>query len=125
MRLLFVHERWGALGGAEANILAAATELRQRGHVLGLASGDSTGRDEAHWREVFSERFFLDSKGGADAVERALARFFPDVIFIHKLTDDAVLRALLASGRPVVRMVHDHDLCCMRGYKYHYFTRKI
>jgi len=32
---------------------------------------------------------------------------------------------LQAASRPTIRMVHDHDLCCMRGYKYHYFSRRI
>ena len=34
MRLLFVHERFGAFGGAEANVLVTAHELRRRGHTL-------------------------------------------------------------------------------------------
>ena len=125
MRLLFVHERMGALGGAEANILATAGELRQRGHTLALACGECTGRDESAWHEIFTERFFIPARDAAAGVERALGRFSPDVVFIHKMADADVLRALVDSGRPVVRMVHDHDLYCMRGYKYNIFSRKI
>ena len=39
MRLLYVHERIGTLGGAEINILRTAHELRRRGHIVGLAHG--------------------------------------------------------------------------------------
>jgi glycosyltransferase involved in cell wall biosynthesis len=35
-----------------------------------------------------------------------------------------VIEALLASGRPLVRMVHDHDIYCMKSYKYAYFSRR-
>jgi glycosyltransferase involved in cell wall biosynthesis len=41
------------------------------------------------------------------------------------MPDLGVLQALVASGRPLVRMVHDHDIYCMRSYKYNYFTREI
>ena len=36
MKLLFVHQNFGALGGAEANIQLSAKELQCRGHVVGL-----------------------------------------------------------------------------------------
>jgi glycosyltransferase involved in cell wall biosynthesis len=55
----------------------------------------------------------------------ALAQFKPDVIYLNKFSDPAVLGALADSGIPVVRMVHDHDLYCMRSYKYHVLTRRI
>jgi hypothetical protein len=127
MRLLFVHERMGALGGAETNILVTADELRRRGHDVALAFGEMTGRDDAGWSEIFAERFFLD--GNSDAagqnMQNAIAAFAPDLVFVHKMANTSVLRALLSSGVPTIRMVHDHDLCCMRGYKYNYFNRKI
>ena len=125
MRLLFVHERIGALGGAEANVLVTAEELRHRGHSVGLAHGGGTNHGETEWREVFSIRFPVDAATGAAALERALAQFQPDVVFLHKFSAPAVLHTLLACGRPLVRMVHDHDLYCMRGYKYNYFSRRI
>ncbi|HEY6167767.1 MAG TPA: glycosyltransferase, partial [Verrucomicrobiae bacterium] len=39
--------------------------------------------------------------------------------------DLQAIEALLALGAPSVRMVHDHDVYCMRSYKYHYFSREI
>ena len=125
MRLLFVHERIGALGGAEANVLATAEELSRRGHSVGLAHASGTNHGEIEWRDVFPDRFPVPAAAGAAALEQALAQFQPDVVFLHKFSAPAVLHTLLACGRPVVRMVHDHDLYCMRGYKYNYFTRRI
>jgi glycosyltransferase involved in cell wall biosynthesis len=125
MKLLFVHERIGALGGAEVNVLATAGELRQRGHTLAFAHGP--GPDSVEWSGMFAERYPLaaDEPTAGAALSRALARFDPDVAFLHKFSDPGVLDALAESGVPVVRMVHDHDLCCMRGYKYGYFNRRI
>ena len=36
-----------------------------------------------------------------------------------------ILQALRRSKVPTVRVVHDHNLYCLRGYRYNYFTRKI
>ncbi len=125
MRLLFVHERLGALGGAEANILLTAGELRRRGHVVALAHGRGTGQGEHEWSEVFADRYPLEESGGRNGLDQALAQFQPEVVYVHKYSEPAALQSLADSGRPVVRMVHDHDLYCMRGYKYNYFTRRI
>ena len=133
MRLLYVHEKLGAFGGAEANILVTAQALRRRGHTVALAHGPATAHGAAAWRETFTSCFPLGETSGSDAntnaasaaLDHALAAFQPDVIYVHKISDPAVLAALLACGRPVVRMVHDHDLYCMRGYKYNVLTRRI
>lgn len=128
MRLLFVHERLGAFGGAEANVLLTATELKRRGHIVGLLHGTATGREEASWQATFEERFALPVEPRAPtapAVANAVAAFRPDVIYLHKLSDLAALEALVTAPAPVVRMVHDHDLYCLRGYKYNPLTRKI
>ncbi len=125
MRLLFVHERMGAFGGAEANIFVTADELLRRGHDVALAYGEGEGRDIEMWRETFADRFLLDAKSSEADTLRAITDFEPDVIFTHKMSDPGVLNALFKSKRPTVRMVHDHDLYCMRGYKYSYMSRKI
>jgi glycosyltransferase involved in cell wall biosynthesis len=125
MRILFVHENFGAFGGAEANILATATELKERGHTVGILHGPSTGKGEAAWNETFQHRFPLHLGRGISGEASARAIFQPDVIYVHKMSDPDVLEALLESGVPSVRMVHDHDLYCMRSYKYNYFTRHI
>jgi glycosyltransferase involved in cell wall biosynthesis len=127
MRLLFVHDRFGALGGAETNVLLTATELKQRGHDVGVLHGAATGKEENAWSTTFAERFPLAAPGlsAPDAVRAAVSRFRPDAVFVHKLADLATLDALSTCGAPVVRMVHDHDLYCLRGYKYNPFNRQI
>jgi glycosyltransferase involved in cell wall biosynthesis len=123
MKVLFVHERFGAFAGAESNILATAGELKQRGYTVGILHGTSTGKGEEVWRETF--RDFFPVGGPRTGVSAAVAAFQPDVLYVHKMSDLTVLEELLASHVPVVRMVHDHDLYCMRSYKYNYLTRGI
>lgn len=125
MRLLFVHERFGALGGAEANVLLTASELKRRGHSVALLHGPSTGREEDAWVEVFPDKYPLPSARHASVVQLALTEFRPDAIFLHKLAELDALEALAGCGVPVARMVHDHDLYCLRGYKYNPINRQV
>jgi glycosyltransferase involved in cell wall biosynthesis len=46
-------------------------------------------------------------------------------VYLNKFSDPDVLQTLEKCCRPVIRVVHDHDLYCMRSYKYHYFGRRI
>ncbi len=122
MRILFVHERMGSFGGAEANVLATAQALAGRGHAVGLAHRGAPSA-EPEWRDTFGERFTLNDQYMA-GLQSAGARFRPDLVFVHKISGPGVLEALALSDAPVVRMVHDHDMYCLRGYKYNYFTRR-
>ena len=125
MRILFVHESFGAFGGAEANVLATATELKERGHTVAILHGPHTGKGEAAWLNVFQHRFPCQNGSGSATRLAVCKSFQPDVIYVHKMSDLHVLEQLLDSETPIIRMVHDHDLYCMRSYKYNYFTRHI
>ncbi len=125
MRLLFIHERFGAYGGAEANVLLTATELRRRGHPVAILHGAPTGRDLETWNDIFAERYAIPPVRAAVALQQALTDFRPNVIFLHKHADLALLESVAECGVPAVRMVHDHDLYCLRGYKYNPLTRQI
>lgn len=124
MRILYVHERFGNLAGAEANALITATELGRRGHKMGVLHGPSTGKGETAWNETFPWRKAL-GENSADDTRRAILGFQPDAVYVHKMADLGVIETLVKSGVPLVRMVHDHDIYCLRSYKYNYFTREI
>jgi glycosyltransferase involved in cell wall biosynthesis len=125
MKILYVHERFGALAGAEANAHITATELGRRGHAMGILHGPGTGKNEPAWEAVFAHRYPLGVGDQSARVRQALAEFQPDAVYVHKMADLPVIEALAGSGRPLVRMVHDHDIYCLRSYKYNYFTRRI
>ncbi len=120
LKLLFVHQSFGSLGGAEANAFITATEMKARGHKAALLTRKGTGKNEEAWRKLFVDGFFT-----LPEIEDSLEGFQPDVIYMHKWDDRASIRHLLASGRPIIRMVHDHDVYCLRSYKYNVFTRRI
>ena len=123
MKLLFVHQHLGAQGGAEANIQLSAKELQRRGHEIGLLHGSGTGKSEDEWRKTFDSRFVLPTESDGQSVSEVVRQFQPELIYVHNLDDLQVMETLLNSRLPLVRMVHDHGMYCMRGYKYNYFTR--
>src|SRR4051812_36936799 len=125
MKLLFVHERLGAFGGAETNLHLAARELKSRGHSVSLLHGPLAGAGEKSWRQIFTPCLALRPGGDLAGIRSALESISPDLVYVHKMADLGVLEALVASGIPLVRMVHDHDLYCMRSYKYRVFSRAI
>jgi glycosyltransferase involved in cell wall biosynthesis len=126
MRILFAHERFGALGGAEANAVITAEELKKKGHEIGILHGKRTGKGDERWEKVFSWRRELGNAANrAFFVRDALRAYEPDVIYVHKMAELDVIETLLRSGYPIVRMVHDHDIYCMRSYKYSYRSREI
>jgi glycosyltransferase involved in cell wall biosynthesis len=125
MKLLFVHDRFGSLGGAESNIFAVGHALREKGHQVAILHGAATGQGEERWRELFEGQYALDKRHKCESVQSALWRFEPDVVYVHKMADVDVLRIVTGCGLPTVRMVHDHDMYCMRSYKYDWLSRKI
>lgn len=121
MKLLFVHDHFGAWSGAEANLFEVARALRQRGHEAALLHGAPTGRDEAAWSALFTRRFPAE---GAHAAAQALQAHQPDAVFLHNSPGVETTAALAASGVPVARMVHDHQLFCLRGCRYPAWSRQ-
>ena len=106
VRVLHVHERAGFYGGVEQILYDTARGLAARGWPQGLLHADSAPQDE--YLAAF------ESAGTDDAL---IASFAPDLLFLHKV-EDPVRIAGLARRRPTVRMVHDHDLVCLRRHKY-------
>jgi glycosyltransferase involved in cell wall biosynthesis len=122
LKLLYVHQAFGSLGGAEANVLITATEMRRRGHTVGLWTQRPTGRGEEGWTKTFGDNvWFLEN----DDLASVRAQFAPDVVYVHKWDHLPTLDAMGTSGLPLIRMVHDHDIYCLRSYRYNVFTREV
>jgi len=106
MRVLHVHERAGFYGGVEQILYDTARGLSARGWAQGLLHADGTPQDE-----------YLSAFESAGTDDELISGFAPDLLFLHKAEDpDRV--AELARRLPTVRMVHDHDLVCLRRHKY-------
>jgi glycosyltransferase involved in cell wall biosynthesis len=126
-RILFVHEVYGRLAGAEQNIIVTAPHLAKTFDLAFLYDSRS-GKDEAAFAAVFPRSHqvpFADDAAAEVATQRVLAAERPDLIYVHKCIALGVLRALVKAGIPLVRMEHDHDIYCMRSYKYFPWSRRI
>jgi glycosyltransferase involved in cell wall biosynthesis len=121
-RLLYVHESFGNLGGAEANVLITATELKKRGVAIALWTRRATGKGEEKWRALFGDEVYWENHDSLDSVR---SRFRPDVAYVHKWDHLPTLEILVGSGLPLARMVHDHDIYCLRSYRYNPLTRAV
>lgn len=113
MRVLHVHERAGFYGGVEQILYDTARGLAARGWPQGLLHSDAQPQPE-----------YLTAFDQAGTGEAPIAAFAPDILFLHKL-EDADRVADLARRYPTVRMVHDHDLVCLRRHKYLPLTGRI
>ena len=122
LKVLYVHESFGSLGGAEANVLITATEMRRRGHTVGLWTQRGTGRGEDSWVRTFGDNVWHLEQADFAAVQ---SEFAPDVVYVHKWDHLPSLAALGGGGLPLIRMIHDHDLYCLRSYRYNVVTREV
>lgn len=129
MKVLFVSEVLGLMGGVEQNVADAAEGLGARGHECTLAYG-KTGFDSDDYRAHFAAtvRCREMSDSPVDPTSELFAsivqRISPDVIYFHKVSDMAFSEPFF--GRiPTVRMVHDHDLCCPRRHKYFALSGRV
>ncbi len=117
MRLLFVNEKCGYFGGVEQNIAHTVEGLTARGHECQLAFTSVTDREPDVYRALFSDTHRFDDSASQQEVRKLVEAAAPDAIYLHKVQRVEPWIAA-AQGRRVVRMVHDHDLCCPRRHKY-------
>lgn len=110
MRVLHLNARAGHYGGVEQILGDIATSLGAAGDPQALLHADSAP-DPGYLSR------FQASGAIADDTPRLLSSFQPDCVLIHKL-DDSTLIERLAAELPTARMVHDHDLVCLRRHKY-------
>lgn len=106
LRILHVHEKAGFCGGVEQILFDTARGLAARGWPQGLLHADP--QPQADYMGAFA------CTGTGDEL---MAAFAPDLLFLHKVEDPARVVAL-AARCPTVRMIHDHDLVCLRRHKY-------
>lgn len=117
--LLVVNEFGRFQGGIEANIFATATGLRARGWRVELAVRQ---RDvDPNFTGAFDAIHPLaPGRSTARSLSDLVRWLQPDIVYAHKV-DHAQrwgLGRLQEGGACVIRMVHDHDLVCIRRHRY-------
>lgn len=125
MRILFVNEKMGWFGGVEQNIADTVAGLNERGVDCYLAYGERTNREPERYASLFKRAAPCKELGGADVSLRAIvSEIAPDCVYLHKMPQYPGRDAIGTSTR-VVRMVHDHDLCCPRRHKYYAHNQHV
>lgn len=122
MRVLFVSERLGFLGGVEQNVADTADGLRDRGHTCTLAFGAPARGPEAYALHFDATVQCAEvgaplGEGGGTTFAEIVGQVNPDVVYFHKVPTLRFAREWYGRVR-TVRMLHDHDLCCPRRHKY-------
>lgn len=113
MRILHVNHKASFQGGVERVVYDTARSLSARGWPQALLCEEST--PDVDFSLVFDD---VDNDWGL------LERFMPDLVLIHKCEDPALIDRLTAAF-VTVRMVHDHDIVCMRRHKYFPLSTKV
>jgi glycosyltransferase involved in cell wall biosynthesis len=106
VRVLHVNQRAGFVGGVERILHDTASSLSIEGWPQALLHEDAS-----------PDSLFLEPFEAASADPQIVERFRPDVVLIHKTGQPERARSI-AGSRPAARMVHDHDLVCLRRHKY-------
>jgi glycosyltransferase involved in cell wall biosynthesis len=120
VKILHVVQELG-VGGLPTYVFDISKGLIAKGHECSIVH--STGevpkiyeRDSAHLNyldglQVASGPSDYRAQKELDAILKAFA---PTIVFVHLLSNHRLLRSLLASGIPVVRMFHDFSSVCLR-----------
>ena len=111
-RVLWVNESARFQGGAERYVHETASLLAGRGIRSSLLYDANTPLDTAYVRA------FEDGAFPMVDLAAQVAAINPDLIYVHRLRDLRLLGQLRATGVPMVRFFHDHQLFCLREHKY-------
>lgn len=130
VKILFVNEKSGYFGGVEQNVAATAEGLRSKGHQCFLACGLRTGRDIDRYESLFESAFLCKDIVSAEQKQAGISfrdivkTTSPDVLYLHKVSSTDFCMPFLDSIR-IVRMIHDHDVCCPRRHKYFFHNGRV
>ncbi len=118
MKVLLVHNDYGAYSGEEAVVDKMAVMLASRGAEVAQLRMSTAGVRDSLSGQI---RGFLNgiySPSGVHAMREAINREKPDVVNVHNLypfISPAALRECKKAGVPVVMTVHNFRLICPTG----------
>lgn len=121
MKILLLHQKLGFQGGAEQYIYNTAPALREH-FTLDLAFGENTDIHSESFAEAFDQVHDVAEYGWS--IQEVVKKSKPDLIYLHNTPNLSWLEDLQNITLPKVRMVHDHESYCMRGYRYSPWSRK-
>lgn len=116
MNILILNEKCGFFGGVEQNVFDTANGLSQKGHQVSLGYVE-VARDVEHYSSAFYQVHQCREVGSqsGETLNNIIRNSKADIVYVHKIPSLPDLKDISV---PLVRMVHDHDLCCPRKHKY-------
>ncbi|MDD7987229.1 glycosyltransferase family 4 protein [Lentisphaera marina] len=127
-KLLLINERFGRFSGAEQHIYVTLPYISKKFDVHFVYNED-TNKDSQSLENYIVDKHHYDFNAKEHRAYKncseLLSREKPDVIYVHKCMNVGMLQAFRDYGCPLIRMQHDHDMYCMRSYKYNPINRKI
>ncbi|MDE7403363.1 MAG: glycosyltransferase family 4 protein [Muribaculaceae bacterium] len=118
MKILIVHNDYGAYSGEEAVVDKMASMLPGMGHEVSQLRMSTAGARSSIIGQMRGFAAGIYSPSGIRAMRRAIATHKPDIINIHNLypfISPAALRECRRAGVPVVMTVHNFRLICPTG----------
>ena len=122
MKILLLHQKLGFQGGAEQYIYNTAPSIRKY-HQLEFAYIENTDVGSEQFIEAFDGVHCLATYHWS--IQKLVDSVKPDLIYIHNIANIVCLEELQSISIPKVRMIHDHESYCMRGYRYFPWNRKV
>ena len=112
MKIIWINDHATFAGGAETYVYQTAKDLAERYHAENILLYSSDSRIEPSYAEVFTFTTVV-----ADLKEQ-LKLLKPDLVYVHQVADNALLKTLSELNIPVVGFIHDHKHFCPREHKY-------
>lgn len=110
LSVVWIHDTPSRVGGAETYVRQSAALLRDSGVRTTLLYDVSDPAPHTLGR-CFDASFPIVD------LEKQLRAIRPDVLYAHR-TSEANHEAVVRTGIPAYRFLHDHDLLCLREHKY-------
>ncbi len=97
-------------GGCEHYISQTAALLQGQG-IRNTVLYDVKSRVDKEFTSSFDAAFPIVD------IKKQLLELNPDIVYIHQLTNNNVLQAIIDSPYPAAKFFHDHELFCLRKHK--------
>ena len=126
--MLLVNERFGKFSGAEQHLYVTLPYIKNKFNIHFLYNEDTQKSTDQLRESIVNEvkvDFEDESKNTFVETLKLLKKIKPEIIYVHKCMNIQMLKAFRFFGVPLIRMQHDHDMYCMRSYKYNPLTRHI
>jgi len=131
MRVAFVLDKWGYLGGMEQHNISMLRSLTEEGHKCSLVYGYDTGytvRDSyfENINKFLVPALYFSNSLDSSSIENLidiLKKEYPDVIYLGDVKNATAINKIIEFW-PTIAVVQSLNIICLRECKAFYFRRK-